>query len=125
MEKIKGILAAAIMLYIISGIFVTLYQLLVFNEASKLFLYTLLIALALLKGAIVSLHRQQPVKELTHTDTLHLKCLLRVVLLLFTGVLLVSYLLKHQWICASLSVIPLLLLAFKNKHVNPFTSIKL
>lgn len=122
MEKMKEILAAVLILYIIAGLFALLYQLLVWHSFSRPFSYTLLIALVSLKGTIISLRRDYTEQELNKTDWSRLIFLLHLSLIIFCLILFISFLLKGQQIAALISLLTLLVSAYRTKLTNPFTN---
>lgn len=113
------------MLYIVAGIFALLYQLLVWNSFSKVFSYTLLVALVSLKGTAVCMRRNYEEKELTKSDWSKLIFLLQLSLLIFCLILIVTFSLKAQWIAALMALLIFLLSAYRVKSINPFTNTNL
>lgn len=122
MEKMKEILAAVLILYIIAGLFALLYQLLVWHSFSRPFSYKLLIALVSLKGTIISLRRDYTEQELNKTDWSRLIFLLHLSLVIFCLILFISFLLKGRQIAALISLLTLLVSAYRTKLTNPFTN---
>ncbi|GAA4308328.1 hypothetical protein GCM10023149_02220 [Mucilaginibacter gynuensis] len=115
MEKVKSILAAALMIYIFIGIYIILYNLLIWHFFPKIFSYTLLAALVMLKGAIISMRYNQPEAALKKCEKNYLGSIFQISLLLFFAVLLFTYLFERQYISAFISLSLLLLTAYKVK----------
>jgi hypothetical protein len=107
-KKAKEILSVLLMLYIITGIFVVLYQLLLWHSISKQFGYSILVAIVLLKGALLGLRRDHDERQLTKTDRLKTMRLLRICLTAFCLLLFISFLLKGYRVSAFVSFFTLL-----------------
>jgi hypothetical protein len=125
MEKVKEVIAVLLMLYIVAGIFALLYQLLVWHSFSKVFSYTLLVALVSLKGTVVCMRRNYEEKELTKSDWSKIIFLLQLGLLIFCLILIVTFSLKAQWIAALMALLIFLFSAYRVKSINPFTDTNL
>ena len=121
MEKAKEILTVVLMLYIIAGVFVMLYQLLVWHSFPKQFGYTLLIALLALKGTVIRLRCSHREKELTKTDRSAITFWLLLSVLFFCLILMISFLLKGEQVNAFIAFLTLLLCTYHIKLINPFT----
>jgi hypothetical protein len=121
MEKLKKILTVVLMLYIIIGLFILLYQLLVWHIFPKFFGCSLLFALAALKGCLIGLRHNDSEQQLTKTDRSRLVFLLLLSLVLFCFILFISFLLKGQQNAALICLLTLAASVYCVNLNNPFT----
>jgi hypothetical protein len=122
MDKIRKILAVILMLYIITGIFIILYNLLLLHSFSRHFGYTLLVALLLLKGTLIGLRCNRAEQKLTQTDRSKMIFLFHLSLILFCLLVFISLMLKGQQIAAFISLLALVLVLYCTRADNTLTN---
>jgi Ca2+/Na+ antiporter len=103
MERVREILIALLMVFLLIGTLIIIYSLLIWQELPRILTLVLLFSLVLLKSSIAHLHHDQKTRELTCTDTRALKFFLLSVLSVFCMVIFISYLLKSQQQAAELA----------------------
>lgn len=110
-----------LMLYIITGIFIIFYQLLVLHSISKHFGYTLLVALLLLKGTLIGLRCSNAEQKLTKTDRSKMIFLFQLSLIIFCLIVFISLMLKGQQVSAFISLLTLVLVLYCTRPDNTLT----
>jgi hypothetical protein len=111
MEKVKETTVALLVAYIFISVLIVLYNLLMWQILPKVLSYTVLAALVLLKGAVISLQISQPVQDLNPHDKSKLKSTVLVILFVFFIILFISYLYRGEQLASLISLITVLLTA--------------
>jgi hypothetical protein len=102
MERFRETAAVLLMLFLLIGILVIFYSLIMWQEFSKTLAMIMLFALVPLKSCITGLRKKQAVQEFTGANTRLLKFILLSVFSVFLIVIYISCLLKSWQIIAVL-----------------------
>jgi len=103
MERFRETVIALLMLFLLTGVLVIIYSLIMWQEFPKILALVMLFALVPLKSCIVGLSKKQPVKEFTCADTRMLKFIILSVLSVFLIIIYISCLLKSWRLIAVLA----------------------
>jgi|GEM_PF-6223010 len=122
MQKAKETLTVVLMLYILTSAYAVIWQLLVLHHFPGLLSYSILLALVPLKSLLIRLRTDMREQDLSAADRSRLALLLKLSLLLFCFVLLVSFFNTDQPVQALLSLLTFLLGLTRLRSLDFFTS---
>ena len=100
MQRICEATIVLLLLFLIAGVLIIVYSLLMWHVFPKALGLALLFALALLKGLVIKAKQLQTSAPLTDNDARLLKLILLSICSIFLVIIYTSYLLKNQQVAA-------------------------